>query len=265
MPNIIDKAKFGILRPFVGTEVIEPTAKSRTIDAVKNLAIGVGAGLAFRALMRKTIPVNLQKKMVYKSIRGPKPKFDPKIIKDTVRLKGSTPMTIASDAAFGTIFGLYERDIKNAIVKANADPKKKDEALKLISDTSRFAREAGSMEKAAFFRGIAKATMGAGRAVGGGLFAGLGKGGNTAARKLFGTGDNPLKFSHHVFGAAVKGGAAYGAFKGGKAGFSAYKRLTHETPRTYNTLLRNNMLAGKISPQEMSPSDYQSVRKLGMR
>ena len=55
----------------------------------------------------------------------------------------------------------------------------------------------------------------------------------------------------------------------GGAGYLGYKlnkgSKTPKSGRDYNTLIRNNVLAGNISKDELSLRDLQSVRKLGLK
>lgn len=66
-----------------------------------------------------------------------------------------------------------------------------------------------------------------------------------------------------MWGRIVKGGAVGGLAYGG------YKLGTLPSqPRSrddYRTMLRNNILAGRIKPEELTPSDLVAVQKLGLR
>jgi hypothetical protein len=63
-------------------------------------------------------------------------------------------------------------------------------------------------------------------------------------------------------GAVLKGAAigatAYGTFKG-------INYLKKKQPYNYNTMLRNNILAGKIHPAELNSNELQEVKQLGWK
>lgn len=55
------------------------------------------------------------------------------------------------------------------------------------------------------------------------------------------------------------GGMGYGAYK------AQQSLLRPRSRQDYVTFLRNNILAGKISPEELSLHDMESVKRLGLR
>lgn len=97
-----------------------------------------------------------------------------------------------------------------------------------------------------------------------GLFAArtAGKGGRLWAKGIIA----PVRsgtFGQRAFSVGTKAGTM------GAAGYGTYKLNQRANLPTsghdYTTFLRNNILAGKISPNELSPSDMESVRGLGLR
>jgi hypothetical protein len=65
-----------------------------------------------------------------------------------------------------------------------------------------------------------------------------------------------------VWGTAVKGGAILGAGYAVKKGIS---NTMNSSKPNYNTFLRNNMLAGNISTDQVNDSDMAQVNKIGLR
>lgn len=66
-----------------------------------------------------------------------------------------------------------------------------------------------------------------------------------------------------VWGAVVKGSALGGA---GYGGYKLYKNLSRpRSKQDYTTFLRNNIIAGNIKPEELTSTDLESVKKLGLR
>jgi len=250
--------RYNILKRFAGDKVVEPTPKDIRNSVFKSTAIGLAVGPLARLAFKKFAPKNLtmfKTKLIFGGASGIQKRIVPhdyKII---------TPGLIAGDAAAGTIYGLYQHDIKNAIARSNADPSKKPEAINKIKEMH------GFLKKAAFWGALAGAARGIG-SVGKGIGYGLlpmGKGKfSTGVRKSFGFTNTPT-LSHKAFGLAVKGGAGYGLYRGGKAVYDTVKRNTDTGAGEYTTMLRNNMLSGNIQPNELSVEDMESVRQRGMR
>lgn len=68
-------------------------------------------------------------------------------------------------------------------------------------------------------------------------------------------------FGEKMWGIAMKGAVGTGAYIGAN---KLVKRRQLSGPN-YTTMLRNNVLAGNITPTEMSQPDLVAVRRLGMR
>ena len=208
----ISDITYKALSPHSGDKIVEPTLKSRAIDAAK---WGIGGGA-----------VETAARMLIHKIRGP---IFPK----------PNAQTIISSVVFGGILGAFDRDLRNAIIRAK---QKGEGAPKLLKSRDKAIFSFGLKKEA----GIGKTLYRAGRGIGIGLF---GKGKNLPEK---------------VFGAAVKttaiGGAGLGAYKGIQA-----IRKNRPGPNNYTAMLRNNILARNISPDELSVEDMESVRKRGMK
>jgi len=70
-----------------------------------------------------------------------------------------------------------------------------------------------------------------------------------------------LGIPERAWGLAVHGAAGFGVYKGIKA-LHSRRRLSGTN---YATMLRNNILAGNVKPDELSQADLLAVRRLGMR
>jgi hypothetical protein len=57
---------------------------------------------------------------------------------------------------------------------------------------------------------------------------------------------------------AILAGTAVGTYKG-------INYLKHKQPYNYNTMLRNNILYGKIKPEELNSNELQEVKQLGWK
>lgn len=250
MSDIRSNLKYNYWKGPAGTEIVKPTTKARLISAAKGAAWGVAGGMLATMAFKpgfKAVGLKLNNK---------------KLLEISSKMNPFSPMSISRDAAFGTIFGAYGPDIKNAIIRSKQDPSQKDEALRVI----RLARSKSTvgLEKKAFWGSLARGGLTAAKTVGYGMLPmGKGKFGRFG-RGLFGITGTPT-LAHRAWGLGVKAGVGTGAFYGGRA---AYRKIKSEmNPRSgeYTTFLRNNMLAGKIQPSELSLPDMESVRRLGMK
>ena len=89
--------------------------------------------------------------------------------------------------------------------------------------------------------------------------------GTTSDALIKGLGRTPkgATLSRKAFGLGVKGGAVYTGLKGAGA-----VRRAFNAPRSssnYTTMLRNNILSGNITQNQLTQPDLVSVRKLGLR
>lgn len=64
-----------------------------------------------------------------------------------------------------------------------------------------------------------------------------------------------------IWGYTVKGGVGVGAIAGGS---KLYQRSRVKSGANYTTMLRNNILAGNIKPNELSIADMAAVQRIGM-
>jgi len=65
-----------------------------------------------------------------------------------------------------------------------------------------------------------------------------------------------------VFGLATKGVALGGMYTGVK---NTSKVIGQGSEPNYTTMLRNNVIAGNVSREELTPPDIESIQRLGMR
>ena len=262
---MLDELKFKFLQQPAGNIVAEPAMKDRLIDAGRAVAIGTIGETLIRLAMKKSIPLN--KQIALKQLLAGKKK----VVTEGVRL--FSPGSFFFNAAFNTIGGLYGRDIKNAIAKANVDKTKKQDALAKFKEVNKYRAGMPTFEKEAFFREIGRgigwgfgATAKAGRTFAGGVMMGAPFKGDRVARRLLQIpGKDKYTMSQHVFGTGSKLIAGYGAYKGISSGYKAIKRFKTPYATNYTSMLRNNMLAGKIRPGELSYDDTASVQRLGTR
>lgn len=242
-PSLLDKARYNLLKSYAGTEIKPVTTKRRVGFAARYGLIGGAAGIPLRLAVQKF----------------------------TKGKRKLTPYGIAADVAIGTIMGAFSPDIRNAIVRANIDPSKKPEAMQKLREAIREKQKARraimplpSFQKESAFWGTLARGIGTGaKAVGIGLLP-MGKRFSGAAMRIAGR-TKPFTLAQRAAGWTIKGGAGYGLYRGGKALYHTVQRERNTGAGTYTTMLRNNLLAGRIRPEELSPEDMSSVRKLGMR
>jgi hypothetical protein len=92
----------------------------------------------------------------------------------------------------------------------------------------------------------------------GGVGAGLA--GKTLWQGVRGGGNLPERAWSLVARGGVTGGLGYGAYRGARSLAEAPK------PRaTYATMLRNNIISGRLGPGNLSQTDLVNVRKMGMQ
>ena len=92
---------------------------------------------------------------------------------------------------------------------------------------------------------------------------GLGKGviGNVVKGAFSSTKGKPIGNKIFTWGSRIGLGA--GAYGAGKYVYNKMPGVPAQP--NYTTSMRNNVLAGKISPEEMDPQDLADVRSLGMK
>lgn len=240
-PGVLSKLKYNLFKGYAGTDIVKPTTQSRIIGTGIGTLVGGGAGTLMMMALKKKIP----------------------------SLKPFSPMSIAQNALSGGLYGLYEQDIKNSIVRSNLDPSKKMEALQKIQHVQGIkSKERMSflpgLQKEAFWGSLARSGLKAAKTVGFGMLP-MGKSGfSRTVRGTFGITGNP-SLSQRAWGLGVKAGVGTGAFFGGRAAYRKIKREMNPRSGEYTTFLRNNMLAGNIQQNELSLPDMESVRNLGMQ
>ena len=248
MPELTpyENFKYNALKAYAGDKVVQTTPGRRAFDAAANAAISVGAGMLFRkGIQGFAKSKNVSMKNFSKFI-GVKPVMH--------------TQDIVSDAAFGTVVGLFGRDLKNAIVKYNKSEISAKQLKKELNRSPMFVKAAflGAMARGA---GPAAWALARGvKTIGYGLLPmGPGRLGQLGMRVAGRS--TPFPYSHRVFGTAVKGGAAFGAYAGGKKLYDTAKPMNAD----YTAHLRNNLLAGRVRPEELSYKDMVSVRGRGMQ
>lgn len=264
--NPLDKARYTVLKPFAGQDIVEPTMKSRLTDAAKMMAVGaIGETLA-RIVARKGLPIRGQ--VIVKRLLRPEIGLR-QAAREGVRY--FAPMSMAQNLAVSGIYGAFERDIRNALVRASKDPSKKQEALDQIKRLGEERKRIRSifmpdMEKEAFWGGLARGTGTLAKTFGAGLAMNLGKPGTRIASRMLGRDPSkPLGIATRAFGLGTLAGTGYGAYRGGKWAYRKYNQTHAPVQRTYTAMLRNNLLAGNIRPEELGPEDMASVQRLGMK
>jgi len=154
----------------------------------------------------------------------------------------------AGGATSGLSTGYFAPDVINTMTQEAKGELSPAESRKIIRDFGRrdLSKEAGLGN----FIGGSLSTIGST------LWKGIRtRSGIEAGKKI------PL--GRKVWGYTVKGGLGAGALYGG---YKGYKRLSGPKSGTnYTTFLRNQVLAGNVSPDELSQPDLRSVRTLGMR
>lgn len=271
MPNIQNQIRYTVLNPFAGKEEVEPTGKGRLTAMARDTIIGVGLGMLARhgiQTMLKKKPFEMAQalsklKSQYKQV-GTKFELPQESLSLIERMKFGlvegaknkkpfTPKMIAADAALAGAIGYYTPDIRNILIRARKD---KEELKKLDGPFSKFH----AMSKTgSWYGGIGKGIAGTGKAIGYGYLPVMGRLGKKIAGKP------NFTIPEKAWSAAVLGGTAVGGYTGGKALYNYARRQRDTRAGEYTTLLRNNILAGRVNPQELSTADMTSVRELGMR
>jgi hypothetical protein len=86
-----------------------------------------------------------------------------------------------------------------------------------------------------------------------------------AAGKRLGKGllptSNKASFGTKALNVGIKAGAASGL---GYGGYKAVQLSKKNRPPDYNTMLRNNIIAGKINPAELNEYELKAVREMGI-
>jgi len=261
MPEVKKHPLYDFMSRHAGETEVRNEIQDRLVDAAKWALITTAANIAARGASRKLMSRSGQRFMA--NVFGGYPQ----------RVSNPLPLFpakgIVSDVLAGGIGGYFERDIRNALVRAKKDPSKEQEAMEKIKTIALTQHplmiERGLQKKAFWGRAASSAGKGlatAGRAGLAGLTLGMPFGGTRVAQAVAGT----KKFGPmaHVFGWGMKGLAGVEAYKGGKAIYNVIQK-NRPYDRSYTRMLRNNMLAGRISPEELHPEDVSSVRKMGMR
>ena len=251
--NILSRAKLK------GPEEI--TAGKRARAAATYAAVSGSTGVLSNVLAQK-LPENA--KILKYLLSGQQGK----------KIKTFDKKSLIGSLAFGAMYGLVSPDVKNAIARAKMDSSLKQEAIKAIRERGRMAGKvlpkAYFEKQSAILPMLGKLVAGAGRTaahsakvLGYGMLpmGSRGKFGRTGMR-LAGR-KTPFPLSHKVFGAATKLTAGTGLFLGGR---SIYRKIKdRDYPRDYTAHLRNNLLAGNISPDELNPEEMEAVRTRGMK
>lgn len=266
MPNLKEKGYLKLLSSVAGDKEKEVTNKDRAVSALKWGAIGLLGEVALRAALRKSLPVKSQLGIRHIMQGAQKTKGGLPIVKRR-KIRYYAPVSTTIGALGSGAWGAFNQDLRNSVIQAKKDPSKQSDATKILRAMTNAQRQVPtSIDKVAFWGGIARGTVAAGKATAGGLAMNFGKPGGTVARKFFGMAkDAPFTASQRLFGLGATGGALYGGFKGGQAIYNLRKK--HMTPyqTNYTAMLRNNMLAGNIQPGELSQEDIASVQRLGNR
>jgi hypothetical protein len=180
------------------------------------------------------------------------------------------PAMVAAITMAGLGSGYFAPDFYNAALDAKRGKISKSEAIDIIKRMEGRSSMVGEKanEVAGHYNDLTKNATITGtllRAAGKGIkYVAKGIGGGA---KLWAHGiapvDKTAPIGAKVFGLATKGvtlgGIGYGAY-------SAHKAFT--APRSgsnYSTMLRNNVLAGNVQANELSPIDRSQVQKLGLR
>ena len=138
--------------------------------------------------------------------------------------------------------------------------KENDEKIKEVKE--KIVARFGTKKEAAFLGTVARtATQAISKGVSGGAKA-IGSGLLPTKKTYRGGGVWKKPLGARIWGYTVKGGLGLGALVGSK---SLYDRTRIRSGANYATLLRNNLLAGNIKPEELSQSDLAAVSKIGMQ
>jgi hypothetical protein len=254
--SITNKLKKGILAPYVGNDIVTATPGQRIVDAAGQALLGV----AVTALARKGYSSFIAKHP--SALKGLVQMIKPGLsgLGEVVKPRAALdPMLISRDAAMGTISGLFARDIHNALVRHKHKKISDTELNKTMNKGGTSFKQVLLDIKAGLGGDIATGVKALGRGL---LPMGGGPLGRASMRAVGRT--KPFPVSQRVFGWGVKGAAGIGAYKGISAASGAMDNAQNFKANQYTTALRNNMLAGNVSPAELSVPDMESVRKQGM-
>jgi len=259
---MLNRLVYKIGKKTAGDKPVEITAKSRIRDAIiMTAATGIAETLA-RAAGSK-LPPKIIKNLAHIGLGSP-----------TGKIKLFNVKSFVPNLAAATIMGAAQGDLRNMIINArNNNEPIKDVMRKMKEYEKQFdVPEYDSFNKSAAMRmpgrNLFKMLSGAGGAavhtaktVGYGLLP-MGKGKlGRASMKLVGR-TKPFPLSHKVYGTAVKATALTGGFLGGRSVYRKIKGSGYK--EDYTTFLRNNLLAGKIRPEELNTKEMEEVRELGM-
>jgi len=254
-PNLEESLLIKGLTRFAGDKPAKTDVKSRLIDAVRIGAPIIAASLLLRAA-GKRLPIRTQLGLKWAGKGFPKTKGGfPQVTRRPIRSYAPIGTTLGIMASLAS--GYVNADLKNALIKLKKDPSSMNNALEKLRGVSHINQAVHDFYKSSSWGSVVGGTT---RALGAGATIGMGRGGTRLAQRMVGR-VKPFGISHHVFGAAVKGGAAYGLYRGAKA----VAGINRKPEANYTAMLRNNMFAGNIQPGELGQEDIDSVRKLGMR
>ena len=162
--------------------------------------------------------------------------------------KKTIPLALLAAPAFAAATtGFFHPELRNATIDyhGHKDDKKLKEEVKRI-----ILRKKDIEKKAGIVGGIARGTGTALSTVGRTVWNGLKFGGKPTTGQ---------KITRFITKGTALGGLGYGAYKG-------YEHLAK--PRSegnYTTFLRNNILAGNISGNEVTDNEKKQIDELGMR
>jgi hypothetical protein len=224
--NAIDKPKNSIQKGFY-KKVIKPDSEKKDYNVGKRLLMAGGAGLATAGLS-------------FAALTAIK-KLNPNLLK-------TLPINTASiiGGFSGATAGFLHPDIRNSIIDyhKHKDDKKLNDDFSKITMTKQAGWGGAVTKGITNFAGNAASTIG--KTIAGGMKFG--------GKPTFG--EKVTRFA--VKGTAL-GGIGYGGYK---AVSSATRPVSGDN---YTTLLRNNILNGNISGNEISDHDKSNINNLGMR
>jgi len=223
--------------PFAKGDVEKVTSKDRLIWSALTGIAGVAAGLGGNRIF-KNIPKSA--KMIYPPLLGVAGGAAGWHIPDMVN--------VGRRVKSGDLTSVEGRDLYRKMMGRQAQFSRTGEL---------FEKEASILDK--MFTAGGKLIGGTTKAVGKGLAP---RWGVKSGQKV------PL--GRKLWSVATYGGLGGGAIYGGTKAVQALDKSTgpdhtRRSGANYTTLLRNNILAGKINPSELSQRDLVSVRKLGMK
>jgi len=255
---IIDEIKYNILSKFVNNKP-EPVTNARRVRDAALMA----AGTAFAEILTrygiKKLPPKTYSRLIAPFIKEKKPS----------QFRLFNPETFIPNVVSGAILGAFDQDVKNAIIKSKFNKKLKENAIKALKKEReisfgiypyKYKFEKTSGLEDITIKGI-KGIGHLGKVIGYGLVP-MGKGKlGVIGMKIVGR-KNQFPLSHKIFGLGVKSGIATGAYLGGK---ELYKLINEKKYQNYTTLLRNNILTGRIQPDELNEEEIEAVKELGLK